>query len=111
MTDGPDLMERRLDRQTLLKLAAAAGGAGLLAAHESSALAALDRLTAETGRLQVMDWAYYGYDGGQSMFAAYDKKYPKNKPQFTQMANEADAIGKISSGTARATFSTARARP
>ena len=29
--------------------------------------------TAETGRLQVLDWAGYGNDGGQSMFAQYVK--------------------------------------
>ena len=41
------------------------------------------RLGAETGRLHVLDWAGYGYDGGQAMFAAYAKKYPKYKPEFT----------------------------
>jgi spermidine/putrescine-binding protein len=92
--------ERRLSRQELLKLTAAAGGAALLGTQAGRAGAALSQLGAESGRLQVMDWAYYGYDGGQAMFAAYDKKYPKNKPQFTQMANEADAIGKISAGAA-----------
>jgi hypothetical protein len=33
----------------------------------------------------VLDWAGYGNDGGQAMFAAYVKKHPKNKPQFTYM--------------------------
>ena len=32
------------------------------------------------------------------MFAQYDKKYPKNKPKFTVMANEADALGKFQQG-------------
>ena len=98
MSEGQELMERRLSRQDLMKLAAAAGGAGLLAGHTSMAGAALDRLAAESGRLQVLDWAGYGYDGGQTMFARYDKKYPKNKPKFTVMANEADALGKFQQG-------------
>ncbi len=98
MSDAQDLMERRLSREDLLKLAAVAGGAGLLAGRASTAGAALERLTAESGRLQVLDWAGYGYDGGQAMFAQYVKKYPKNKPQFTVMANEADALNKMSGG-------------
>src|SRR5437667_4511108 len=32
------------------------------------------------------------------MFAQYVKIYPKNKPQFTYMTNEADALGKIRAG-------------
>ena len=98
MTDDLEVLDRRLSRQDLLKLAAVAGGAGLLAGRTGAANAALDRLTAESGRLQVLDWAGYGYDGGQAMFAAYDKKYPKNKPKFTVMANEADALGKFQQG-------------
>src|SRR5262249_20258622 len=91
-------VERRLSRQELLKLATVAGGAGLVAGRTSLAGAALDRLTAESGRLQVLDWAGYGNDGGQSMFAAYVKKYPANKPQFTYMTNEADALAKLRAG-------------
>ena len=70
----------------------------MLGGHASAAEAALERLAAESGRLQVLDWAGYGYDGGQAMFARYDKKYPKNKPKFTVMANEADALGKLQQG-------------
>ena len=99
MNDDQGLLEQRLSRQDLLKLAAVAGGAGLLAGHTTAAGAALDLLAAESGRLQVLDWAGYGYDGGQAMFAAYDKKYPKNKPKFTVMANEADASGSSSMST------------
>ena len=98
MKDDQAPLEQRLSRQDLLKLAAAAGGASLLAGRASAAGAALDLLAAESGRLQVLDWAGYGYDGGQSMFAQYDKKYPKNKPKFTVMANEADALGKFQQG-------------
>ena len=98
MKDDQAPLEQRLSRQDLLKLAAAAGGASLLAGRASAAGAALDLLAAESGRLQVLDWAGYGYDGGQSMFAQYDKKYPKNKPKFTVMANEADALGKLQQG-------------
>src|SRR5919204_6664444 len=93
-----DLTAQRLSRQSLLKLAAAAGGAGLVAGRAGLAEAARAHLAAESGRLQVLDWAGYGNDGGQSMFAAYVKKYPKNKPQFTYMTSEADALGKIHAG-------------
>ena len=98
MTGEHDVMERRMSRQGLLKLAAAAGGAGLLASRAGSAAAALERLTAESGRLQVMDWAGYGNDGGQPMFAQYVKRYPNNKPQFTYMTNESDALAKLHAG-------------
>ena len=98
MHDRGDLLERRLSRQDLVKLGLAAGGAGLVAGRASIADAARARLSAESGRLQVMDWAGYGNDGGQSMFAQYVKKYPQNKPQFTYMTNEADALAKLHAG-------------
>jgi spermidine/putrescine transport system substrate-binding protein len=87
----------RLSRERLLKIAAA-GGVGLLAGQFGSAQAALDLLGSESGRLKVLDWAGYGNDGGQSMFASYVKKYPHNKPQFTVMANESDALAKLHAG-------------
>jgi spermidine/putrescine transport system substrate-binding protein len=96
--DGMEIPERRLSRARLLKLAAAAGGAGLVGGRAALADAARLGLVAETGRLQVLDWAGYGNDGGQSMFAAYVKKYPQNKPQFTYMTNEADALAKLHAG-------------
>ena len=99
MTDELELAGRRLSRDELLKLAAATGGAGLLAGISATrAGAALERLGAESGRLKVLDWAGYENDGGQPMFAAYVKKYPNNKPQFTHMTNEADALAKIHAG-------------
>jgi len=91
-------MERRLSREQLLKVAAAAGGASLLGGRVDAAHAALDWLNADTGRLQVLDWAGYGNDGGQAMFAQYVKAHPKNKPQFTYMGNESDALAKIHAG-------------
>jgi spermidine/putrescine-binding protein len=87
----------RLSRQRLLKIAAA-GGAGLLTTRLGTAQAALDALGAESGRLKVLDWPGYGNDGGQAMFASYVKKYPHNKPQFTVMANESDALAKFHAG-------------
>jgi spermidine/putrescine-binding protein len=77
---------------------AAAGGAGLLTTRLGTAQAALDALGAESGRLKVLDWPGYGNDGGQAMFASYVKKYPHNKPQFTVMANESDALAKFHAG-------------
>src|SRR5437667_9778078 len=98
MTEHDDSLERALSRNDLLKLAAAAGGAALLGTRAGAAGAALSRLGAESGRLKVLDWAGYENDGGQPMFAAYVKKYPHNKPQFSYMTNEADALGKIRTG-------------
>ncbi|TML22445.1 MAG: extracellular solute-binding protein [Actinobacteria bacterium] len=99
MTHGEGSIERRLSRQDLLKLAAAAGGAGLLAGRVPAAGAALDWLAAESGQLQVLDWAGYENDGGQPMFAQYVKRYPHNKPKFSYMTSEADALGKMQSHT------------
>src|SRR6267143_1852738 len=98
MPEERDVLERRLSRQDLLKLAAATGGAGLVAGPAGLARAANAQLAAESGRLQVLDWAGYGNDGGQSMFAQYVKTHPQNKPQFTYMGNEADALAKIHAG-------------
>jgi spermidine/putrescine transport system substrate-binding protein len=95
---GSEETERRLDRQSLLKLAAAAGGAGLIAGRAGIADAMRAAVWAETGRLQVLDWAGYGNDGGQAMFAQYVKQHPANKPQFTYMTNEADALAKFHAG-------------
>jgi spermidine/putrescine-binding protein len=98
MADGTDPFERRLGRDDFLKLAAAAGGVTLLAGPAAAARAAEAQLAAESGRLQVLDWAGYGNDGGQAMFAAYVKKHPRNKPQFTYMTNESDALAKMHAG-------------
>jgi len=92
-----ETLERRLSREQLLKIAAAAGGASLLG-PVGTAQAAYDWLSSESGRLQVLDWAGYGNDGGQAMFSAYVKAHPRNKPQFTYMGNESDALAKIHAG-------------
>src|SRR5437588_1040803 len=93
-----DAHQTRLSRRDALKLAAVAGGAGLFAGRIGAAAAAPIRLDAESGRLHVLDWAGYENDGGQPMFAAYVKKHPQNKPQFSYMTNEADALAKIQAG-------------
>ena len=98
MDKQDDLLQRRLSRGDALKLAALVGGAGLVAGPASVAGAARARLAAETGALQVLDWAGYGNDGGQSMFAQYVKKYPHSKPRFTYMTNESDALAKLHAG-------------
>src|SRR6058998_1815697 len=98
MEEGRDVLERKISREDLLKLAAAAGAAGLVGGRAGLAEAARAELAKESGRLQVLDWAGYGNDGGQAMFAAYVKKYPKNKPQFTYMTSEADALAKLHAG-------------
>src|ERR1022692_4264273 len=89
---------RRLSRQDLLKGAAGAGGAGLIAGRTGLADAMRAFPAAESGRLQVLDWAGYGNDGGQAMFAQYSKQYPNDKPQFTYMTNESDALAKLHAG-------------
>jgi spermidine/putrescine transport system substrate-binding protein len=96
--DRDEGAERTLSREELLRLAVAAGGATLLGGGVDAALAALNAAEAESGRLRVMDWAGYGNDGGQAMFAQYVKAHPRNKPQFTYMTNEADALGKLRAG-------------
>src|SRR3954469_3091413 len=93
-----DPFQRRLSRSDVLKLAAATGGAGTLAGPASLAHAAHARLAAESGSLQVLDWAGYGNDGGQAMFAQYVKAHPQNKPKFTYMTNESDALAKLHAG-------------
>ena len=90
--------DRRLSRADMLRLAGLAAGIGVVAGPAAAADAAVARLTQESGRLQVMDWAGYGNDGGQAMFTAYVHKYPHNKPQFTHMANESDALAKFQAG-------------
>jgi spermidine/putrescine transport system substrate-binding protein len=82
----------------MLRIAALAAGAGVVAGPASAAEAAVKRLTQESGRLQVMDWPGYGNDGGQAMFKAYVHKYPDKKPQFTVMTSESDALTKIEAG-------------
>ncbi|HEY3962140.1 MAG TPA: hypothetical protein VGL84_06400, partial [Gaiellaceae bacterium] len=73
--DSHELFERRITRRRAFGLAAAVGGAGLIAGRTSIADAARAQLTAESGALQVLDWAGYGNDGGQAMFAQYVKAH------------------------------------
>ena len=85
-----------LSREELLKWAAALGGAGLVAGLGARrARAAIDALGAESGRLQVLDWA--GYEVKQ-LWAPYAAKYPGQAPQFTFMTNEANALAKLNAG-------------
>jgi spermidine/putrescine transport system substrate-binding protein len=91
--------DRRLSRADMLRLAALAAGAGVVAGPAAAADAAVARLTKETGRLQVMDWA--GYDNTMphhAMFAEYVRKHPHNKPVFINMTSEANALGKLRNG-------------
>ena len=91
--------DRRLSRADMLRLAALAAGAGVVAGPAAAADAAVAHLTKESGRLQVMDWVGYVNDlPHHATYAAYLKKYPHNKPQFTHMANESDALGKFHAG-------------
>src|SRR5919204_3712206 len=83
-----------LNRREMLKLAALAGGAGLVAGP-AAADAALRRLGSESGRLQVLDWA--GYEV-KSLWLPYLKKFPGQAPKFTFMTNEANALAKLQAG-------------
>src|SRR5438309_443098 len=98
MVERNDPLERRISREQLLRAVAAVGGAGVLAGRAGIADAARAQLFAEKGQLKVLDWAGYENDGGQPMFAQYVNKYPKNKPQFTYMTNESDALAKLHAG-------------
>src|SRR6266581_7460953 len=89
------MFERRLSREDVLKLAAAAGGAALLAGPAAVAEAARTRLDAESGRLQVLDWA--GYEV-KPLWSEYLTKYPGQPPKFTFMTNEANALAKLQAG-------------
>jgi hypothetical protein len=60
--------DRRLSRADMLRLAGLAAGVGVVAGPAAAADAAVAHVTKESGRLQVMDWAGYGNDGGQAMF-------------------------------------------
>ena len=91
-------IEQRVSRAEILRRAGFAAGAVAFAGPLAACGSAAKTLTTETGRLQVLDWAGYENDGGQPMFASYVKKYPHNKPQFTYMTNEADALAKIRAG-------------
>src|SRR3954464_1516200 len=91
--------DRRLSRADMLRLAALAAGAGVVAGPAAAADAAVAHLTKESGPLQVMDWVGYVNDvPHHATYAAYLQKYPHNKPQFTHMASESDALGKIHAG-------------
>src|SRR6266567_9203433 len=91
--------DRRLSRREMLRLAGFAAGVTVVAGPAAACGGAAKKLAAkETGQLQVLDWAGYENDGGQPMFAAYVHKHPHNKPQFTYMTNEADALAKIRAG-------------
>ena len=97
--------DRKLSRKEMLRLAGLAAGVTVVAGPAAACGAASKQVSttstsaaSETGQLQVLDWAGYGNDGGQPMFSAYVHKYPHNKPQFTYMTNEADALAKIQAG-------------
>src|SRR5213083_406908 len=87
-------MERPLRRDDLLKLAAT-GAVGLIASRSGLAEGARAQLAKESGRLQVLDWV--GYEV-KDLYAPYLKKYPGQKPKFTFMTNEANALAKLSAG-------------
>src|SRR5919204_43685 len=79
VSEGRDPFEQRLSREQLFRVAAAAGGAGLLAGRADVARAARAQLAKESGRLKVLDWAGYENDGGQpksnSWGLLFDERY------------------------------------
>jgi spermidine/putrescine transport system substrate-binding protein len=95
LTDERGLTERAFSRNDLLKVAAAAGGAALLGTSAGRAGAALSRLGAESGKLQVLDWV--GYEVPQ-LYAPYLKKYPGEKPKFKFMTSETNALTQMAQG-------------
>jgi spermidine/putrescine transport system substrate-binding protein len=95
MGEDGDLAGRALRREDLLKLAVAAGGAALLGTKAGAAGAALERLTAESGKLLVLDWVGYEVP---DLYRPYLKKYPGEKPQFKFMTSETNALAQMSAG-------------
>jgi len=90
-----DLAAHTITRRQLLKAAAAAGGAAVVVGRTGAAHAARAHLAAESGALQVLDWA--GYEVPQ-LYGPYLKKHPGEKPKFTFMTNEANALAKMQAG-------------
>src|SRR5438552_4835967 len=93
-----ETFDRRLSRADMLRLAALAAGAGVVAGPAAAADAAVAHLTKESGRLQVLDWAGYENDDGQATLAAYLHKSTHNKPLTSYITNESDALAKLSAG-------------
>ncbi len=106
MSDSTDsILERKLGRDEFLKLAALAGGAGLLAApggaQAARALTTARARTAtgppiskEPGQLQVFEWAGYEVPG---LYQPYLKAgYPK--PKFTFLTSDEQALAKVAAG-------------
>jgi spermidine/putrescine transport system substrate-binding protein len=96
--------DRRLSRREMLRLAGFAAGVTVVAGPAAACGAAAKRVSTttaakETGHLRVLDWAGYCNDmPHHATYVSYLHKYPSNKPQFTFMTNESDALGKIRSG-------------
>ena len=95
MTERRDAIGRRLSRHEFLKLAAATGGAALVASRAGVAGAAWDRLGAESGKLEVLDWVGYEVP---DLYRPYLKKYPGEKPKFTYMTSETNALTQMARG-------------
>ncbi len=70
--------DRRLSRADMLRLAALAAGAGVVAGPAAAADAAIAHLTKETGHLQVMDWV--GYVNDVPKHATY-RRIPAEVPE------------------------------
>ena len=97
--------ERRISRREMLRLAGLAAGVTVVAGPAAACgggtkqTATTAAAAKETGQLRVLDWAGYGSDmPHHAMYRSYLRNYPNNKPQFTFMTNESDALGKIRSG-------------
>jgi len=102
--DVEEPFDRKLSRREMLRLAGFAAGVTVVAGPAAACGAAAKKAKTstaakETGQLAVLDWAGYCNDMPKhAMYAAYLHKYPNNKPHFTFMTNESDALGKIRSG-------------
>jgi spermidine/putrescine transport system substrate-binding protein len=98
--------DRKLSRREMLRRAGLAAGVAVVAGPAAacgggggSTQTASTTTAKETGALHVLDWAGYCNDmPHHAMYVSYLHKYPNNKPQFTFMTNESDALGKIRSG-------------
>ena len=91
--------DRRLSRADMLRLAALAAGAGVVAGPTAAADAAVAHLTKESGRLQVMDWVGYVNDlPHHATYAAYLQEVPAQQAAVHAHGERVGRSGEVPRG-------------
>jgi len=94
------MLQRELGRRDLLRYAAVAGGAGVLAACGNkprtppAAGPVRPPIGEEVGDLLVFEWAGYELP---SLYKSYKKEFPQ-KPEFAFLTSDDQALGKVRAG-------------